>query len=69
MNCIEYLTDHSGLLEARSKDLRLRLLDAGRVGKERTTWQFVNIGIPIILVLIFAACYLFFRKRRYEKVK
>lgn len=69
MNCIEYLTDHSGLLEARSKDLRLRLLDAGRVGKERTTWQFVNIGIPIILVLIFAACYLFFRKRKYEKVK
>ena len=67
LNCLEYLTDHSGLLEARSKDHRLRLLDEGRVKAERKKWQAVNIGIPIALVLVFASCYLFFRKRRYEK--
>ncbi len=67
LNCLEYLTDHSGLLEARSKDHRLRLLDDGRVKAERKTWQAVNIGIPIALVLIFASCYLFFRKRKYER--
>jgi hypothetical protein len=67
LNCLEYLTDHSGLLEARSKDHRLRLLDEGRVKAERKTWQFVNIGIPILLVLIFASAYLFFRKRKYER--
>ncbi|XZF12453.1 gliding motility-associated ABC transporter substrate-binding protein GldG [Chitinophagaceae bacterium MMS25-I14] len=66
LNCLDYLTDNSGLLEARSKDMRLRLLDATRATDERTTWQFVNIGIPIILVLVFASAYLFFRKRRYE---
>lgn len=69
LNCVEYLTDPNGVLEARSKDLRLRLLDAGRVTRERLTWQFVNVGLPIILVLVFASCYLFFRKRRYEGVK
>ncbi|MBA3828033.1 MAG: gliding motility-associated ABC transporter substrate-binding protein GldG [Taibaiella sp.] len=67
LNCMEYLTDHSGLLEARSKDLRIRQLDAGRVEDEKTKWQLINIGLPIVLVLVFASCYIFFRKRRYER--
>lgn len=67
LNCMEYLTDQSGLLEARSKDLRLRLLDGGRVREEETQWQVINILVPISILIIFASCYLFFRKRRYEK--
>jgi ABC-2 type transport system permease protein len=66
LNCVEYLTDHSGLIEARSKDMKLRLLDPGRVKAEKAKWRVVNIGIPIALVLVFASAYLFFRKRRYE---
>ncbi len=67
LNCIEYLTDNSGLLEARSKSARLRLLDPDRVGKEKLMWQIVNILLPIASVLIFAMVFLFFRKRKYEK--
>jgi ABC-2 type transport system permease protein len=66
LNCMEYLTDHSGILEARSKEVKLRLLDTGRAKDEKTTWQVVNVGIPITLVLVFASAYFFFRKRRYE---
>jgi ABC-2 type transport system permease protein len=65
-NCLEYLTDHSGVLEARSKDVKLRLLDKGRVKPEKTMWQVVNVGIPVALVLVFASAYLFFRKKKYE---
>lgn len=67
LNCLEYLTDRSGLIEARSKDLTIRLLDIKRVNEEKTQWQIINIGIPIGIILVFASCYLFFRKRRYEK--
>lgn len=67
LNCVEYLTDRSGLLESRSKDVKLRLLDNGRVKSEKTRWQCINIIIPISVVLIFASAYLFSRKRRYEK--
>lgn len=67
LNCIEYMTDDAGLLEARTKDTKLRLLDSNRVKSEEKMWQFVNIGIPVILVLIFASVYIFFRKRRYER--
>jgi gliding-associated putative ABC transporter substrate-binding component GldG len=66
LNCVEYLTDKSGLLEARSKEVRLRLLDAARVKNEKNTWRIVNIAVPIAIVLVFASCYLFFRKRKYE---
>ncbi|MCW3123551.1 MAG: ABC-type uncharacterized transport system involved in gliding motility auxiliary component [Flavipsychrobacter sp.] len=66
LNSLEYLTDHSGVLEARSKDVKLRLLDGGRVKDEKTMWQVINVGVPIVLVLIFASAYFFFRKRKYE---
>jgi ABC-2 type transport system permease protein len=66
LNCVEYLTDRSGLLAARSKDVKLRLLDAGRIKNEKNNWQLLNICIPIALILVFASCYLFFRKRKYE---
>lgn len=67
LNCVEYLTDNSGLLEARTKDTQLRLLDNNRIKTEEKQWQFVNIGLPVLLVLVFASAYIFFRKRKYEK--
>lgn len=67
LNCLEYLTDNSGLLAARTKDTKLRLLDANRVKKEEQKWQLINIGLPVVLILVFASAYIFFRKRRYEK--
>jgi len=66
LNCLEYLTDHSGILESRSKDVKLRLIDNGRAKEEKTKWQFINVVIPIAMVLVFASCYFFFRKRKYE---
>lgn len=66
LNCLEYLTDPNSMLEARSKDLRLRLLDRQRAQDEKLKWQFINIGVPVLLILVFASAYFFFRKRRYE---
>jgi gliding-associated putative ABC transporter substrate-binding component GldG len=67
LNCLDYLTDKAGLIEARSKEVRLRALDIARTKNEKIKWRIINIGVPIALVLIFASAYLFFRKRRYEK--
>jgi gliding-associated putative ABC transporter substrate-binding component GldG len=66
LNCLEYLTDHSGILEARSKEVKARLLDTTRANNEKTTWQVLNVGLPLALVLVFASGYFFYRKRRYE---
>lgn len=66
LNCLEYLTSNAGILESRSKEVKLRMLDYGRAKDEKTQWQFVNVAVPIAAVFIFASCYFFFRKRRYE---
>ena len=66
LNCLQYLTDRSGILESHSKQVKLRLLDEGRAKDEKAQWQIINVAVPIALVLVFASAYFFFRQRRYE---
>lgn len=66
LNSLEYLTDNYGLLEARNKDIKLRLLDIAKIKKEKIQWQLFNIALPIVLIMMFASAYFFFRKRKYE---
>jgi ABC-2 type transport system permease protein len=64
-NCFEYMVNPTGILETRSKDFTLRLLDPAKVEESRSFWQFINIGLPIILVIAGGYLYQFLRKRRY----
>ena len=66
LNCIQYLTDPSGILETRGKDFTLRLLDTKKTEEERTQWQLMNIAVPIVLVLLFGIIYQALRKRKYQ---
>jgi gliding-associated putative ABC transporter substrate-binding component GldG len=64
-NCIEYLTNASGILSARSKTFALRLLDPAKTEEQKTKWQIVNVGVPVALILLFAFIYQAIRKRKY----
>lgn len=64
-NCIDYLCDDSGIIEIRSKEITLRMLDKGKVKKERTFWTLLNIGLPISLILFFGLINKWVRKRKY----
>lgn len=66
LNCLEYLTDPSGILETRSKDLTLRLLDTKKIEEHKTTWQALNIGLPVLLVIVAAGIFQSVRKRKYQ---
>jgi len=68
LNCIDYLCDDSGLMEVRSRELKLRLLDKKITAKSRVRIQFVNTGLPILLVLCFAVIQGIIRKRKYTRV-
>lgn len=65
-NCVEYLTDSAGILEARAKDFTLRLLDARKVEEDRNLWQMINIGAPIAAVILFGAIYQALRRKKYQ---
>lgn len=66
LNCIEYLVNPSNILETRSKDFTLRQLDPGKVAEEKTQWQLINIGAPVLLVILFGFIYQALRKRKYK---
>jgi ABC-2 type transport system permease protein len=66
-NCLDYLVNPDGLSEAKSKDYTLRLLDSKKISAEKTTWQLINIAVPVLLVFLFGAIYQWWRKRKYTK--
>jgi gliding motility-associatede transport system auxiliary component len=66
LNCIDYLTDNFGLIETRNKEFKIRPLDKQKAYDERLKWQAVNLGLPVLLILVFALVFNFVRKRKYE---
>lgn len=66
MNCVNYVLDDSGLINIRSKDLDLPLLDKERVYENYTSIQFITIGLPMVILLLFGIIFSFIRKRKYS---
>ncbi|SHM77895.1 gliding motility-associated ABC transporter substrate-binding protein GldG [Flavobacterium chilense] len=67
MNCINYLLDDTGLINIRSKDVNLPLLDKEKVYENYSLTQFITIGLPILILLIFGFVFTYLRKRKYSK--
>ncbi|TCZ74883.1 gliding motility-associated ABC transporter substrate-binding protein GldG [Flaviaesturariibacter aridisoli] len=65
LNSLEYLVNPSDILQTRSKEFTLRLLDPRRVKEQRSTWQAVTVALPVVLLVLFGALYQQARRRRY----
>lgn len=65
LNIADYLTDDSGLIALRTKEIKLRLLNRPRIRGEKLYWQVFNNVIPLALMLIFAIFQHYMRKRKY----
>ncbi|RKS92727.1 protein involved in gliding motility GldG [Flavobacterium limicola] len=67
INCVNYLLDDTGLINIRSKDLDLPLLDKEKVYENYTRTQILTIGLPILILGLFGVGFTFLRKRKYSK--
>jgi ABC-2 type transport system permease protein len=65
LNCMDYLCDDSRLIDVRGKEIAIRLLNKAKVKKEKTTWQIVNMVLPIATILLFGMTNGYVRKRKY----
>lgn len=65
LNCVEYLVNNPAISETRNKDIVLRLLDSKKVEAQKSTWQLINIALPVLLVILFGWLYQQLRKRKY----
>ena len=68
LNAIEFLKDEKGIIEARNKDIKLRLMDTTKAQNEKTLWQLINIVFPLIFLALFGFGYNYWRKRKYANV-
>ncbi len=65
LNSVNYLLDDTGLMNIRSKKIEVAFLDLERVAAEKSRWQALNLGLPLILLGLFGVTFHYFRKRRY----
>ena len=66
-NAISYLVDGEGLIDIRSREFKIRLLDPQKKNSQRLRWQLVNILVPTGMVILFGALMAFIRKKKYQK--
>ncbi len=65
VNAIEYMLDENGVIDARAKEVKLRMLDKVKPKKEKTFWQLINIIAPLFFLALFGFIFYSYRKRRY----
>ncbi len=67
LNCMNYLIDGEELISIRTREIKLRLLDKKKIGSFKKKYQFINVGIPLALIVLFGVVFTFLRKRKYTK--
>jgi ABC-2 type transport system permease protein len=67
LNAVNYLCDDSGLINVRSRDLKLRLLDRARIKESKTIIQIINVLIPMLIIVIPGILKIIIRKRKYSR--
>lgn len=67
LNSINYVCGDEELLQVRSRELKIRLLNKTRAVNERLYWQLFNNAIPILLLVISAGIIVWIRKQKLGK--
>ncbi|MCB0478511.1 MAG: gliding motility-associated ABC transporter substrate-binding protein GldG [Crocinitomicaceae bacterium] len=64
-NMIDYVMEDETLIDIRSKSITMRLLDKEKVASQKSMWKFINIVVPLVLILVLAVVMIIIRKRKY----
>lgn len=67
LNAINYLLQEDALISVRSRSIQLRSLDDARIRAERSGWQFVAVGMPLLVVMLLAGAVLTTRRRLFGR--
>ncbi len=67
LNAADYLMDDSGIIGLRNKEIKLRLLDKTKIRAEKSFWQVINLGLPLIMLIACGIFQHYFRIRKYAR--
>lgn len=65
LNAVDYMLDDSGLIDVRSRELRIRLLNNAEIESSRIFWMALNTITPVLFIVLFGIGNFFLRKRKY----
>jgi ABC-2 type transport system permease protein len=66
-NLVQYMSDDASLVSLRGKSWQLRLLDNVRVSNQGPLIKWMNLMLPLLLIILGGILFSWFRKRKNEK--
>ena len=66
LNTVNYLLDDTGLINLRSKTVKIAFLNKQKAYEEATKWQLINILFPLLTLGAFGLIFNYFRKKKYH---
>ena len=64
-NAVSYLLEGEGLINVRSRELKIRLLDMNKVNDNPIKWQLINVVLPSAIMIVFGIVLAILRKKKY----
>ena len=64
---MNYLLDDESLLNLRSREVKLRLLDKKKIATQVSKWKLTNVGLPLLIIVCFGIIQFYIRKKKYSK--
>ena len=66
-NAITYLLEGEGIINIRTRELKIRLLDVNKVNGAQITWQLINVVLPSAIMIVLGIVLAVLRKKKYTK--
>lgn len=66
-NAVSYLIEGEELINVRSRELKIRLLDINRMNANPVLWQIINVVLPSALMIFLGIILALIRKKKYTK--
>jgi len=66
LNAVNYLLDDTGLINLRSKNVKIAFLNKQKAYKEAVKWQVINILFPLVILGVFGLTFNYFKKKKYS---
>lgn len=67
LNLIDYLINPEHPLQARNKQYKIRLLNQTKAEEQKSKWQSLAVGLPLLLIGLFGMIFILWRKRKWGK--
>ena len=67
LNVVHYLAGEDKLLELRSREVRLRLLNSKEANNSRVKWQLINLTSPLLLSVFLCLGFNLLRMRKFKR--